>query len=268
MYRKKKPKKPENILLPTLLAIGIIAILISLFTWQLNKHQYKLSVSKNIKKMIVQNALFEYDALSTKTLTPLHYKPIKVEGKFLHHKEIYLYSVENSVSRSYKNNYQLFTPFQTKSGKIILIARGQLDVRYKNPKSRMNLNSQEEKNSTITGLVIPPHKKPLLSSFADLKNNIWYSLYIPEISKYLDLPVEDGYILPDAERNPHIFDNEIIIPIDDKTILTRIHNNNHLTYAITWGVLAICMAGTYCIYCVKRFSKEKVNQNDNDISHI
>ena len=251
MIKDKITTKDYPLLVPTILIVSLICVFFSQGIWQLKKHRLKSSSAAIVKDMVNENHVLEHHNIFDKAIEKFYYQPTRVFGEFLNDKDIYFYSYKKSLGNGASCSYQLFTPFKTHSGQIILVARGWIANKYKNNIKR-NIAHHFRKGSSIVGYIIPTHSKPILSSFADCKNNIWYSLYLPEISKYLNLKLESFYILPKASENKDLFCDTPLTPIDDKEVIDRLSHNNHFSYFITWLSMALLLIVIYVLYFLRK----------------
>lgn len=206
--------------------IAVIAILFALGIWQLARLKVKNQIIESLKERIIQNPL---DGLSNHSNTADLYKKYILKGKFLSNKNILLYRARPDVSE--RHGYYLLTPFQTLDNKFVLIARGWI---AKSNIDNLQAMTQTNFSDEIMGITLPTEKPLWLIQSSDTKN-IWFTLDINGIARYLNLNLENYYIFQINHTNlPNI-----IKPMNQQLLL-NIHNK-HLEYAITWFSLAFCV---------------------------
>ena len=158
-----------------------------------------------------------------------HYRPVYVEGRFLHAGEIYL------AARSFRRQvgYHIITPFETTDGRTILINRGWVIEEQKLPETRAE--GQIEGLTRVAGLVVLGQQDSWLKPENAPDENFWYWVDLPSISAASGLPTQSYLIEADEAANPGG------LPIGGQTRL--ILRNEHMQYAIIWYLLAVGLAG-------------------------
>ncbi len=171
-------------------------ILISLGTWQLFRLDYKTQLIETISKQTHLPAVNEI-------VEPVeYYKQVKLHGKLLKEKIIYLYNLNEKGEAG----YDVIVPYET-GGKIIL-------VKYEWVKEK----NYDKMNDKIAGMIIPISRKNKFTPDNDPAKNIWYYVDIYQLEKFTDHKLLPALIIRNA--NPDIF----------KTYI----RNDHFGYAMIW----------------------------------
>ena len=223
---KIKPK-----LLPTLFTIPALILLFSLSIWQFSRLEWKEDLIKQINHQMqlpIINLPEEMDPNS------LLYRKVKIEGKFLHDHEIYLYG--GSIEFKGQNGYYILTPLQMKNNKIIIVNRGWVPESLKDPIKRPE--TLLDGTIEILGSVMINEEKGLYVHDNQPDRNLWFYINLEEMQSFLKMPIENFYILTEYKPN--------VIPIG-RNVTPNIRNH-HLGYALTWLFAAISLIVIYIIY--------------------
>lgn len=221
--------KPK--LIPTLFTIPALIILLGLCIWQFKRLAWKESLINEIKAKIEMPIV---EIPENVDLDKMHYRQIKVKGKFLHNYEMYMYG--GTTKPSNEHFYYVLTPFLTNDNKIIIVNRGWLPEALKRPEARKD--SLVEEQVEVRGAILINEEKSLYTHDNDIKRNIWFYINLNEMEQHIGKPIEKFYILaqnnfgefPKGRRvNPNIY-------------------NNHLGYALTWLFSAISLLVIYFLY--------------------
>jgi surfeit locus 1 family protein len=225
-----------------------LAILIGLGVWQLHRLEWKEGLIAQIeaRSKAAPITLKEAIALSREGGDP-SYTRVRVEGRFLHDKELHLYA----QALNGEPGWHVITPLDTVDGDLVLIDRGFVPNNLKEASSRPQ--GQVEGVVAVTGLVrlseshgpFTPDNEPDANRWfwRDLPG-MMYSLYptatIRELPFYLEAEKSDvpgGY--------PQGGQTRLELP------------NNHLQYAITWFLLAACLVIVYAVYVHGAFVRKR-----------
>lgn len=222
---------------PTLVTVPMVICLLLLGNWQLDRLTWKLSLIENLEtRSSMIPAALPQDITNT---DDFEYLSVSLTGSFDNDKEMTLYS----IGPNGEPGYDLFTPFITTSGTIIIINRGWVPERLKLIEARPN--SLKSEQTTVTGLLRKPWEKLWYGPENEADNNNWY---------YGDIDA-----MADAQNLQNIFPMFLYAaenaagndyPIAGRTEFNIV--NNHLDYALTWFGLAIVLVGIYFIAHIKK----------------
>jgi surfeit locus 1 family protein len=220
---------------PTVFSVPVLLLLLGLGSWQIERLFWK-------RELIAQRqaALAAAPVTAPRSLEEargLEFRHVTDEGVFLHNKEIFL----GATSEAGRNGYQVLTPLQEPSGRIVFVNRGFIPAELKDPAKRSA--GQIAGTVVVKGLLrLPPVKKPawfLPDNRADLNYWFWVDLPAMALADRLDR-VASFYIDADATPNPGGW---------PKGGVTRLElPNDHLQYAITWFSLAVALIVVYFLF--------------------
>jgi surfeit locus 1 family protein len=221
---------------PTLIAVPAFIVLIGLCVWQVQRMYWKEGLiaarESRVAAEPVDLPAADVDAGS------MEYRRVRLEGTFLHDKELYL------GARSMNGNpgYHILTPFALTEGGSVLIDRGWVPVERKVPASRAE--GQLGGNQVVEGIVRVPHGKAWMQPDNEPAKNMWYFVDLPAMAAAMAADFRtDLYVDAGPAENPGQY------PVGGQTRIEL--PNDHLQYAITWGLLAVALALIYVLYHLK-----------------
>src|SRR5438552_15588206 len=117
-------------LAPTLFTISVVAVLVALGVWQLQRLEWK-------DRLIAERAaaVAMPPARPPRTLADaraMEFRPVVDDGIFLHDKEIYL----NAIGAKGEAGFQVLTPLRETDGRILFVNRGFVPTGFKDPATR------------------------------------------------------------------------------------------------------------------------------------
>ncbi|WP_026501162.1 SURF1 family protein [Bartonella clarridgeiae] len=162
------------------------------------------------------------------------YRPITITGELLTNKNILVTAVTQNTT-----GYWVLTPLKTIDNTVTFVNRGFIPM-----EARYQFEQEEKNNSldnnpahtldqiTITGLLRMSEKNGFFPRKNKPDQNLWHTRELPAMAKKLGLsPVAPYFIDARSQIDP-----QKNLPIAGLTVIQ--FNNNHLTYAITWFILA------------------------------
>jgi surfeit locus 1 family protein len=222
-------------LAPTLFTIPVVAVLVALGVWQLQRLEWK-------SRLIAERAT----AVAAAPVSPpqtlaearaLEFHRVTVEGVFLHDKEI----LRNAIAAKGDAGFDVLTPLREEGGRIVFVNRGFVPTELKDPATRPT--GQLAGTVRVSGLLrVPPDKKPgwfIPDNRPD--RNAWFWIDLRAMAAADGLAnVAPFYIDADAEPNPGGWPKGGVTPLALP--------NDHLQYAITWFSLAAALVVIYLVY--------------------
>ncbi|MEH0831096.1 SURF1 family protein [Anaplasma bovis] len=198
--------------------LGLIipcTILLSLGTWQTIRLKEKLLI---IQRMDSEPAIIPIVRISEHP-----YEKVRLLGTF-----------ESSYLKVFagKNGYYFVQPLKIAENKYILVNRGTSDA-------DTVMISPEARTREIEGIVYCKLKS--ITKWVaknDPKQNLWFWYDIDEMSRYLEVPLEQCII----------WGNSTAISSGIRPNALPNIRNDHLGYAITWYILAFTWACGYVVY--------------------
>lgn len=221
-----KTFRPAFIIVILITAI-LTACLLALGTWQVNRLYWKLALIERVEaraygEPVDAPTVAQWSSIGTPA--DYEYRRVRLSGTFIHADEVQVYTVSDLGP-----GYWVMTPLKRDDGSIVIINRGFVPTDKRNPSTRVE--SHVERDRTVVGLMRAPETGGLFLRTNDPANGRWYSRDIATIAETAGLAnTAPFYVDADAAPNPGG------LPIGGKTMLR--FPNSHLSYAITWFVLA------------------------------
>ena len=221
---------------PTLFSVPVFIVLVGLCIWQVQRLHWKEGLIAERESRVAAEPI----ALPAVGVDPagLDYRRVRLEGSFLHDKELYL------GARSMNGNpgYQILTPFALADGGLVLVDRGWVPVERKAPESRAE--GQVAGPQAIEGIVRLPPGQAWMQPDNEPGKNMWFFVDLPAMATVSGAQIRtDLYVDAGPAENPGKY------PVGGQTRIEI--PNDHLQYAITWGLLALALAVIYVLYHLK-----------------
>lgn len=235
---------------PTLIALPMLAVLVGLGIWQLERLQWKESL---IEELTLRGSgpAIPLPADDSIPVADLMYRPVTVTGQYMHEAEMHLL---NRVRKGVPGIH-LVTPLVRSDGgpTVLLVDRGWVPLDWPGTP----VSGREE--VTVTGIVRTPPEPGLFVPDNRPDKNDWYYLDPVAMAQSAGvLPFPDYYIYATAEAPAqpatgaasgsigsgpdHPLPNEWKVDLP----------NDHLSYAITWFALAVALIAVYLVYHTSR----------------
>lgn len=230
---------------PTLITVPMLAVLVALGVWQLQRMEWKATLIEELKLRGSAPAI----ALPSDDRIPaadLLFRPVTLTGSYMHEAELHLLNrVRDGVP-----GINLITPLlRSDGGPPILVDRGWVPLDWK----AAPLGAPTE--VTVTGVVRRPPEPGLFTPQNRPGTNDWYYLDLVAMAGSAGiLPFPEYYIYAIAETpaqppadpaadgsgaaGAYPLANEWRVDLP----------NDHLSYAVTWFVLAGALAAIYLLY--------------------
>ena len=222
----------------TALMLAGLAVLIGLGVWQLQRLHWKEGLIAKIETRTKSDSITLEQAIvmALKGREPSYYR-VRVEGRFHHAKERYLYTVSDG-----RVGWDVITPLETADGDMVLVDRGFVPDELKDPSSRPL--GQVEHVAAVTGIVRAPETRNLFTPDNEPAANRWFwrDLQGMARSAFPGGVIQVAPFFLEAEKTsvpggwPEGGQTRLEIP------------NNHLQYAVTWFLLAACLLAIYGVY--------------------
>jgi surfeit locus 1 family protein len=241
--RRHRPTLWVALLLSGLLAF---AAFMALGMWQLNRQVWKTDLVERIGRhqRTAPAAAPGPSEWATLDGVSAEYRRVTLHGRFAHGLETLV-----SATTALGSGYWVVTPMRTEEGFWVLVNRGFVPPDRRDPATRGE-RSAPNGVQTVTGLLRLPEPGGRLFQKNDPATGRWYSRDVAAIAAARGLTAADRTASPVA---PYFVDvaTDNDAPLDwPRRGLTVLHfSNNHLTYAVTWFVLA-AMVAAGLIYAV------------------
>ena len=222
------------LLVPTLWFLPGLALLVVLGVWQIERLHEKEALIASVAAGMRAPPAALAEALRTGPQNA-EWHHVKVNGRFLHDKEAYLFAQgpQGAVG------VQIVTPLVQSDGTTVLVNRGFVPQALKDPDTRAA--GQVTGDVALNGVLRLSQQPGMFTPAPDAKARLWFVKNVPEIAAALGVAVHDPIIIEaDATPNPGGW------PLGGQTVLD--FPNNHLQYALTWFGLALALIGVYLLY--------------------
>ena len=228
----------RGLILLTACSAAALAVLIGLGLWQLQRLQWKEGLIAQIEARVKAEPVSLKEAVAQASAgEDVSYLRVRVEGRFDNAKERHLFAVSDGTP-----GWHVVTPLETPDGEVVLVDRGFVPDALKDPAAR----PQGELNDavTVTALARPPETQGLFVPDNEIERNRWF---------WRDLKAMTRSMFGDGTKDvaPFFLEDERSDvpggwPRGGETRLDL--PNNHLQYAITWFLLALCLVVIYVLY--------------------
>jgi surfeit locus 1 family protein len=225
----------KSLVVLTALTLAALTLLIGLGVWQLQRLHWKEGLIAEIETRTKGEpiSLTEATALAREGKDPSYYR-VKVEGRFDHAKELYLYAVSEG-----RAGWHVITPLTTEAGEVVLIDRGFVPEELRDPSSRAQ--GELDGAVAVTGIVRVPEIQGAFTPDNEVGANRWFWRDLKAMARSVGAAEVAPFYL-EAEKSevpggwPEGGQTRVELP------------NNHLQYAITWFVMAAALLVIYGVY--------------------
>ncbi len=225
--------KRSHFLSFSVVSVCIVFLCIGLGFWQLQRLEWKTKLLHSVSDT---NAT-SYTEFS-KQETWQEFSKVLVTGTYLHDLDIRL----EPRMRKHQLGAHLFSPLLTADGKIVYILRGWVG---KASKAVSNVTT-----GTVYGVVFAPKKPGWFVPGNNIQAGEWHTINFDDIYNFVLLEKPDlvknvapFYVIEQQQ----LFQPNSPIPLEIKLNI----RNDHLQYAITWFMLALCVLLMYARYAWK-----------------
>ncbi len=228
----------RGLILLTVLSTAALAVLIGLGVWQLQRLQWKEGLIAQIEARVKAEPVSLKEAVARALGgEDVSYLRVRVEGKFDNAKERHLFAVSDGTP-----GWHVIAPLETPDGEAVLVDRGFVPDALKDPAARRQGEIGDA--VTVTALARPPEAQGLFVPDNEIEQNRWFWRDHNAMTKSMfgDEAKEVAPFFLEAEKSdvpggwPRGGETRLDLP------------NNHLQYAITWFLLALCLVVIYVIY--------------------
>ena len=238
----------------------VLAVLVAMGNWQLERLEWKRGLSAEMTRRMAGPAI----ALPPPPVdaAALRYRPIQIEGRFHHDRELYL----EARSHAGRAGLHVVTPFELDDGRVVLVDRGWLPLERRRPETRAEgqIGGQAGGQVRLTGTIRTGGWTgyAFLRPENDPAGNAWVWMDLPRMAERVAVGgaglggaglggaglggaglggTESGYYLvAGAAPNPGG------LPIG--RVPDARQRNNHLEYALTWYALAFALLVIYLLH--------------------
>ena len=240
-------ERRRSFLIPSLFALAMLAALIGLGTWQLQRLAWKEALIASVAERTTRPPVEAPWAADWPDLDrdALEYRHVEVTGRFDHSAEVTVFTdLPDPKGKSGGLGYWVMTPLVRDDGSTVLINRGFVPQARRAPASRAE--GQVEGPVTIAGLARWSEGRNTFTPADDAVKGDWYTRDVAAIAAAKGL----------KQVAPFFIDAEVIAPggLPQGGETRLVFPNRHFEYALTWYGLALGLAGVYLAMAWRRWS--------------
>jgi surfeit locus 1 family protein len=222
----------------TVACVILFAILCGLGVWQgMIRLPWKLALIATMNDHMVA-APVGLDKIVALHGEEAQYRRVTLHGRFDHAKEAYVFTTGGGTGV-----YHVLTPFIVDDGRILIVDRGLVTKEKLDPAMRVAGSVSGE--TQVTGVWRTPDKAGFFTPAPDAAHRVWYSRDLAAIAAADHIALAAPVVIEaDAAPNPGGW------PKGGQTLVDL--PNSHLSYAVTWFGLAICLLGVWLAYHIQK----------------
>jgi surfeit locus 1 family protein len=221
----------------TIACAMLFAILCGLGAWQLERLQWKLALIATVNSHMAA-APVPLDRILAMNRDEAQYRRVSLNGRFDHAREAYVFTTDQGAAV-----YHVLTPLATNDGRVLMVDRGEVPKEKLDPATRAAGNVEDE--ARVTGVWRVPDPPGAFTPPPDTARHIWFSRDLAAIAAADHLTLAAPVVIEaDAAPNPGGW------PRGGQTVVS--FRNQHLSYAVTWFGLALCLLGVWLAYHISR----------------
>ena len=240
-------------LIPTLICLPVLAFLVSLGNWQMERLTWKKNLIEVIEARLAAPAQIvpppvEWDKLSSDDYM---YQPVFIEGVFDHRVEQFWFVHHEKFGPG----YQVITPFVIGEERIVMVNRGYIPASQQASATRQD--GQISGKVRLEGLMVWPSERNVFEPPDEPDNNLWF---VKDVNAMAE---NDGYeknswpiapfFIDSLEKPENVF--PVQAPIGGQTRVNL--PNRHLEYVVTWYGLALALVIVYVQWLIKQTNRAK-----------
>lgn len=220
----------------TLVALPIIALLVGLGTWQLQRLAWKEDL---IAAMEARRAGAPVPLDQALSLAPAdrEWRRVMATGRLLNDRQVAMYR----LSVDGKAGYHLLVPLELADGRHVLVDRGFVPEANIDPATRPG--SEPRGEVWVVGVLRPGETPGPFTPDNDPASDAWYWLDLGALGDDMGVDLLPVVIYADAEPGD-------VLPRGGQAVFDP--PNDHLQYALTWYGLAVVALVIYLLLLRKR----------------
>ncbi|ENN90085.1 SURF1 family protein [Bartonella bovis] len=216
------------------LCIGFFLLFSALGIWQIQRLNWKTNLIASVNQRIHLPPIKAPSQNQWKQITfdKDEYRPVTLTGNLLTDKNIFVTALTQNTT-----GYWVLTPLQTADNTLTFINRGfiPMNARHHFEQEKTSPYPHSSTNTekiTITGFLRMSERDAIFPQKNNPNQNLWYTRQLSAMAQKLGLSNVAPYFIDATQKIATQGDLPIVG-------LTVVHfNNNHLSYALTWFILA------------------------------
>lgn len=215
----------------------LLIILCGLGAWQLERLQWKLALIATVNSHMAAPPV-SLERILAMAPDEAQYRRVSLRGRFDHGREAYVFATDQGAAV-----YHVLTPFTVDDGQVVMVDRGEVPKAKLDPATRANGNV--EGSVRITGVWRVPDPPGGFTPPPDSARRIWFARDLTAIAAADHLKLAAPAVIEaDGAANPGGW------PLGGRTVVS--FRNQHLSYAVTWFGLALCLLGVWLAYHISK----------------
>ena len=221
----------------TVACVLLFAVLCGLGLWQLERLQWKRTLIATVNSHMAA-APVSLDEILMMNQDQAQYRRVSLSGRFDHAREAYVFTTDQGAAV-----YHVLTPFTADDGKVVMVDRGEIPAEKLDPAGRAAGNVAGDVR--VTGVWRAPDPPGAFTPPPDTAKHIWFARDLAAIAAADHLNLAAPIVVEaDATPNPGGW------PRGGQTMVN--FRNQHLSYAVTWFCLALCLLGVWLAYHISK----------------
>jgi len=235
----RQPRGPVALTLLALLGVVLFTVFVALGTWQVHRLGWKRDLIARVDERVHAEPVPAPgpDQWIGVTAQSAEYRHVRLQGKFQHDRQTLVWAATDLGS-----GYWVLTPLQQDNGAIVLVNRGFVPTEWCGVKGQCAPGSSDE--VTLTGLLRMSERSNFIRHNEPARNS-WYTRDVQAIASARGLSHVAPYFVDEDAAPGTPAAGKPAWPQGGLTVIA--FPNNHLSYLITWFVLAamVLAAGVY-----------------------
>ena len=240
--------KTRSILAPFVFAAPVLAVLVGLGVWQVERLAWKEGVLAEIAARVhaPPAPLAPSSQWTALAASDYDYTRVAVTGRFEPRREALIFRASGKVEGALEQpGYWVMAPLRLPDGASLLVNRGFVAAGRKDDPAL--LDSLPGGEVTLTGLLRMPETRNPFTPADDPARGVWYTRDPVAIATALNLERAAPFSL---DEDPHAAGAGL--PAGGATVFDI--PNNHLSYAVTWFGLAATLIGVLGVFTWRRLA--------------
>ena len=221
---------------------GTLALLVGLGVWQMQRLAWKEGLIAEIEARTKAPPVSLEEAVARARRRDVSYLRVRAEGRFDHDKERYLFAIADGERRLARDH----AAYDAGTGEVVLVDRGFVPDALQGRRHR-GRKARSRVTVTVIGLARTPEIQGRFTPDNEPARNRWF---------WRDLPAMAASMFPGGERTRAVLPRRgkercarrLAVGRPDRLDLP----NDHLQYAITWFLLALCLVVIYVFYVAEQ----------------
>lgn len=246
MASSERPGRLAGLLAPGLACVLVLALLIGLGLWQLERKSWKDGLTAQIQARAFGSPSEvppEREWPSWRAADD-EFRRVRLEGVFDHGREVLVHGLLQDRPGRPVQGFYVFTPLRRDDGSVVIVNRGFTPTPLKDESTRREGNLPGRVN--VVGLIRAPETRGWF--VPENGPASWFVRDVGQMSREQGLARAAPFYV-DADATPHPGG----WPRGGQTRILLA--NNHLQYAFTWFGLAGALAAVFAVFAHRRLNR-------------